>query len=113
MGAYFSNHLGVEFEGADSPHGPDDCSYIAQGGLIVRSQAGRFVTFAHLLFGGARAGGPVPSPVPGDMARPSAPGFDYIFAGLPLHNHLAIRPIQADIEYADINFGLNSAPTFF
>ena len=30
-----------------------------------------------------------------------------------MHNRLALRPIQADIEYSDINFGLNTAPTFF
>ena len=40
-------------------------------------------------------------------------GFDYILPYAPLHNRLALRPIQADIEYSDINFGLNTAPTFF
>ncbi len=112
VSAYFGNHIGVEFEGAESPHGPDDCAYIAQGGPIVRAQSGRFVPFAHLLFGGARDGGPVLQPCTWGYGATIGAGFDYILAYEPFHNHLAIRPIQADLEYADVNFGPNTAPTF-
>ena len=57
VAGYFGNHFGAVIQGAASPYGPDDCSYVAQAGPIVRWQYGRVVPFAHLLFGGARAGG--------------------------------------------------------
>jgi hypothetical protein len=110
--AYFGTNLGVEFEGAASPYGPDDCSYIAQAGPIVRAQSGRYVPFVHLLFGATRDGGPQLQPCTWGYGGTIGVGFDYILSPEFLRNRLAIRPIQADLEYADINFGANSAPTF-
>ncbi|MGA2437002.1 MAG: hypothetical protein ABSF57_00645, partial [Acidobacteriaceae bacterium] len=105
--------MGVVFQGAASPYGPDDCSYVAQAGPIYRIQYGRYVPFAHLLFGGARAGGPLVQPCTWGYGATVGAGFDYILPFAPFHNRLALRPIQADMEYSDTNFGLNSAPSFF
>ncbi len=113
VAGYFGNHFGAQFQAAASPYGPDDCSYVAQAGPIVRWQYGRSVPFAHLLFGGARAGGPLVQPCSWGYGATLGAGFDYILPYASLHNRLALRPIQADIEYSDINFGPNTAPTFF
>jgi len=113
VAGFFDNHLGVVFQGAASPYGPDDCSYVAQVGPIYRWQFGRYVPFAHLLFGGARSGGPLVQPCTWGYGATIGAGFDYILPYAPLHNRLALRPIQADMEYSDINFGADSAPTFF
>jgi hypothetical protein len=113
VAGYFGNHFGVVVQGAASPYGPDDCSYVAQAGPIYRIQYGRYVPFAHLLFGGARTGGPLVQPCTWGYGATAGAGFDYVLPYGPLHNRLALRPIQADIEYSDINFGPNTAPTFF
>jgi hypothetical protein len=113
VAAYFSPHFGVEIEGAASPYGPDDCSYIAQGGLIFRDQIGRLVPFLHILAGGARAGGPQVQPCTWGYGTTVGIGFDYIPSAGFLRNRFAFRPIQADLEFADIDFGANTAPTFF
>jgi len=112
LAAYFGANIGVEFEGAASPYGPNDCSYIAQAGPIFRSQSGRYVPFAHLLFGGTRDGGPMLQPCTWGYGATIGAGFDYILGFGPFQNRVAIRPIQADLEYSDINFGPNTAPTF-
>jgi hypothetical protein len=112
LSAYFGSKIGVEFEGAASPHGPNDCSYIAQAGPIFRSQSGRYIPFVHLLFGGSRDGGPVLQPCTWGYGATIGAGFDYVLSAEFLRNHLAIRPIQADLEYSYIDFGPNTAPTF-
>ncbi len=112
VAAYFGTHLGVEFEGAASPHGPNDCSYIAQGGPIVRAPSGRYIPFVHLLGGGVRDGGPLLQPCTWGYGATIGAGFDYILPAEFLQNRLSIRPIQADLEISDINFGANTAPTF-
>jgi hypothetical protein len=109
---YFGPHLGVQVQGSASPYGPNDCSYVVQGGPVYRVQYGRVVPFAHLLFGGARSGGPQLQPCTWGLGATVGAGLDYVLPWQALHNHLAIRPIQADVEYSDINFGLNTAPTF-
>src|SRR5208283_3645664 len=63
--------------------------------------------------GGARAGGPLVQPCSWGYGATIGAGFDYVLPYASLHNRLALRPIQADIEYSDINFGPNTAPTFF
>jgi hypothetical protein len=109
---YLGDHFGVQVEGAASPHGPNDCSYIAQAGPVLRTQLGRFVPFMHLLYGGARSGGPLLQPCTWGYGATFGVGFDYILSAGFLRNRLALRPIQADMEYSYIDFGLNSAPTF-
>ncbi len=112
VAGYFGDHWGAEIEGAASPYGPNDCSYIAQAGPIVRFQHGRLVPFAHMLFGGSRSGGPLLQPCTWGLGFTVGAGFDYILPYGPFHNRIAIRPIQADIDYSDINFGANTAPTY-
>jgi len=109
---YFGTHLGATVQVAASPYGPNDCSYVAQAGPSYRVQYGRVVPFAHLLFGGSRSGGPQLQPCTWGLGATVGAGFDYILPWLPLHDRLALRPIQADIEYSDINFGTSTAPTF-
>jgi len=109
---YFGDHLGVTVQGAASPHGPNDCSYVAQAGPAARVQYGRVIPFAHLLVGGARSGGPLLQPCTWGLGATIGAGFDYVLPWQPLRNHLAVRPIQADVEYSDINFGTSTAPTF-
>jgi hypothetical protein len=113
VAGYFGNHLGIVFQGAASPYGPDDCSFVAQAGPTVRGQYGRLVPFAHLLFGGARSGGPLTQPCTWGYGATVGAGFDYILPYAPFHNRLALRPIQADMEYSDINFGPGTGPGLF
>ena len=103
---YFTKHFGIQAEGQYSPNGPDDnnCAYEAQAGPIARVQAGRFVPFFHALGGGAIAGGPLAQGCNvWGYGLTTGGGFDYI---LPVfHDHLAIRPIQADFVYSHIDNG--------
>jgi hypothetical protein len=109
---YFNPLLGVQAEGSFSPHGPNDCYYTAQGGPVVRKQYGRLVPFAHALFGGARVGGPYIQPCTWGWGVTAGGGVDYILGYAPLRNRIAIRPIQADFLYSDVNYGAQTAPTF-
>jgi len=106
VSAYFTKHFGVQAEGNYSPNGPADnnCVYTAQAGPIARIQAGRFVPFFHALGGGAIAGGPIGQKcnVWGYGVTVGG-GFDYILPAF--HDHLALRPIQADFMYAHIDNG--------
>ena len=110
---YFTNHLGVQVEASFSPHGPNDCVYTAQAGPVYRYQIGRLVPFAHILGGGARVGGPQAQACTWGWGVTGGLGVDYILPTQFLRNRVAIRPIQADFEYADVNFGTATAPTFF
>ena len=106
---YFDRHFGLQAEGQFSPYGPNDCFYTAQGGPIFRFRAGRVAPFFHALGGGVRVGGPAAQPCIWGVGMTGGLGVDFI---LPvLHNHLAIRPIQADFLYATANFGANTPPT--
>jgi len=109
---YFGNHFGLQVEGQYSPHGPDDCFYTAQAGPVYRYQMGRLVPFAHALFGGARVGGPVVQPCTWGYGATAGFGLDYILPSVRLRNRVAIRPVQADFEYAYVNFGAQTPPTY-
>lgn len=110
--AYFGDHYGAQIEGAGSPHGPDDCAFIAQAGPVYRVQYNRFFPFAHLLVGGTRIGGPQVQPCTWGLGATFGLGVDYVLPQTFLRNRLALRPIQGDVEYADVNFGQPSAPSF-
>jgi hypothetical protein len=109
---YFGNHFGVQAEGQFSPHGPDDCFYAAQAGPVYRRQYGRLVPFAHALFGGARVGGPGVQPCTWGYGGTAGVGVDYVLPYVFLRNRVALRVVQADYEYARVDFGANTAPTF-
>jgi hypothetical protein len=101
--AYFGRHYGIQAEGSLFPNGPNDCMSTAQAGPIFRLQKGRFVPFAHVLAGGTKVGGPVFQPCTWGYGATGGLGLDYI---LPFfHNHIAIRPIQADFEYSHVDYG--------
>ena len=112
VSAFMNDHIGFQIEGTASPHGPNDCAYTAQVGPVVRAQTGRYVPFAHLLYGGARNGGPALQPCTWGYGATIGAGFDYILPEDFLRNRIAIRPIQADMEFSIINFGDNTAPSF-
>lgn len=100
---YFNRYLGLQAEGSFFPHGPNDCVYTAQAGPVARLQKGRFVPFLHALGGGAKVGGPVFQPCTWGWGVTGGVGVDYIVQGLG--DHLALRPIQADFEYSQVNYG--------
>ena len=110
---YFNNHYGVQIEGGYHPHGPDDCIDSAQAGPVYRRQYGRFFPFAHLLAGGARVGGPLIQRCTWGWGLTSGLGLDYVLPTQLLRNRVALRPIQADFEYTDVNFGDGTPPGYY
>ena len=100
---YFTRNIGLQAEGSFFPHGPNDCAYSAQAGPIARANLGRWIPFVHALGGGAKVGGPVFQPCTWGWGFTGGLGVDYIVPGFG--DHLAIRPIQADYEYAHVDFG--------
>jgi hypothetical protein len=101
--AYFNRYLGVQAEGSFFPSGPNDCYYTAQAGPVLRSQKGRFIPFAHVLGGGARAGGPAFQPCTWGWGVTAGAGLDLV---LPVfNNHIALRVIQADFNYSHVDYG--------
>jgi outer membrane protein OmpA-like peptidoglycan-associated protein len=100
---YFNRYLGLQAEGNFFPHGPNDCVFGAQAGPVIRYPKNRFVPFAHFLVGGAKVGGPVFQPCTWGWGVTSGVGFDYIVPAF--NNHLAIRPIQADFAFSQVQYG--------
>jgi hypothetical protein len=114
VSGYFGRTFGLQLEGQDSPNGPSDnnCAYTAQAGPIARFQKGRFVPFAHALGGAAIVGGPR-----GQLCNTwgygvtGGLGLDII---LPIfHDHIALRPIQADFMWSKVNYGPVTANGFY
>ena len=106
LAGYFTKHLGLQVEGNYFPHGPDDnnCVYTAQAGPILRAQRGRLIPFFHALGGGAIVGGPRAQGCNvWGWGATGGFGLDII---MPIaHDHLALRPIQTDFMYSQINNG--------
>jgi hypothetical protein len=106
VAGYFGNHFGIQAEGNYAPnaYNDNDCVYTAQAGPIYRLPKGRFVPFVHILGGGAIVGGPRSQRCDNwGYGGTAGGGFDYI---LPIfHDHLAVRPIQADFLYAHVDNG--------
>jgi hypothetical protein len=116
---WLSHYLGVQAEGSyfsgNGEHkqfvlscGPpysscDQLVYTGQAGPVVRYPMGPFIPFVHFLGGGTRMNGPAEQQLAWGWGVTGGGGFDYI---LPWFNkHLAIRPIQADFQYSQVNFG--------
>jgi hypothetical protein len=121
VSAFFNHYVGVQVEGAYfsgngehqgfapatgfhcSSETCDQLIYTAEAGPIVRFPLGRFVPFAHTLFGGARTNGPVAQPLKWGFGATGGVGVDYI---LPFwKQHLALRLVQADFYYSNVNYG--------
>ncbi len=126
---YFNRHIGVQVEGGyfSGPNSDvlaakcasqglwcqykDPNYYTAEAGPVFRYQFGRLVPFVHLLGGAARISGPINQPPTWGWATTGGVGVDYI---LPWwHNRIAVRPVQADFHYSQVNYGpLSPAPGF-
>jgi hypothetical protein len=100
---YFNRYFGVQAEGSFFPHGSNECVFTAQAGPVFRYQKGRLAPFAHALAGGAKVSGPVFQPCTWGWGLTGGLGLDYILPGF--HNHIALRPIQADFEYSHVDYG--------
>ena len=105
VSGYFNRWLGLQAEGGFHPSGPNDCVYTAQAGPVLRHQSGRFVPFVHALGGGAKVGGPAFQPCTWGWGVTGGLGFDYI-----LSKHFALRPLQADYEHSQVNYGALVSP---
>ena len=81
----------------------DQLIYTAQAGPVFRLPLGSWVPFVHLLGGGARYNGPVTQSLKWGWGVTGGAGLDYV---LPVFDHhLAVRPIQADFQYAQDVYG--------
>jgi hypothetical protein len=103
VSAYFGKHFGVQAEGSYFPSGPNDCVYSAQGGPVFRFPVGRLVPFVHFLGGETMVCGPAAQPGTWGWGATGGVGLDLVLPGSG--NHIAIRPIQADFAYSDVNYG--------
>jgi hypothetical protein len=105
---YFNRSFGLQGEYSKYPNDPDYCYSDIEGGPVFRHQMGRLVPFVHVLAGTAEVGpayqhgGPSNRCVWG-WAFSGGGGLDYILPAW--HNRVAIRPIQADFVFDDINYG--------
>jgi hypothetical protein len=115
---YFSHSFGIQAEYNRFFNDPDFCFATAQAGPVYRHQFGRVVPFIHLLGGAAQV---APSYEHSGAANQcnwgwgvsGGVGLDYILAAPSLHNRLAIRPIEADFQYTNVDFGKQLAPGTF
>ncbi len=81
----------------------DQLAYSAEGGPVFRLPFGRFVPFAHALGGGERTNGPAQQNLQWGWGITGGLGVDYV---LPFfHDHLAVRPVQADYQFAHVDHG--------
>jgi hypothetical protein len=112
---YFNRTFGLEGDYSHYFNSPDYCFRSVQGGPVFRLPLGRLVPFAHLLGGGAQVGpsydhsGSTNQCTWGWTATAGF-GVDYVLPMTSLRNRLAIRPLEADFQFADANFGPQLAP---
>jgi hypothetical protein len=112
---YFSRRFGLQAEYTKYPNDPDYCFATAQAGPVMRYQIGRLVPFAHVLGGAAQVGPSYEHSGAANQcywgwAADAGVGVDYVLPAPALHNHLGIRPIEADFQYTNVNFGKQVAP---
>lgn len=112
---YFNRSIGLEAEYTKFFNAPDYCVSTYQGGPVFRHQIGRLVPFVRLIGGAAQIGPSYnhnASSVQCDWGwvATGGVGIDYVLPAAALHNHLAIRPIEADFHYSDVNYGKQVAP---
>ena len=113
MTGYFNHWFGIQGEYSKFFNSPDYCFTTVQGGPVLRHQIGRLVPFAHVIGGAAQVG---PSydhagiTCSWGWGVDSGIGVDYVLPAL--HNHLAIRPVEGDFQFTDVNFGAQAPRTF-
>lgn len=117
FGGFFNRYIGLQMEGSyfsgNSEHRAyfpnctgsecDQLMYTVQAGPVVRLPLGSWVPYIHMLGGGARYNGPVVNPLKWGWGVTGGFGVDYILPGF--NSHLALRPIQADFQYAQDVYG--------
>jgi hypothetical protein len=116
---YFSRHLGIQAEGSYFSIGrtltpanvcnASPCSpvgqrvYTAEAGPVFRYPMGRLIPFAHVLGGGEKMSGPYYNRLTWGWGVTGGVGVDYV---LPyFHNLIALRPVQADFQYSEVDYG--------
>ncbi len=112
---YFNPSFGLQGEYAKFFNDPDYCMSTVQGGPVFRHQMGRVVPFLHVIGGGAQIGPSYghsgsASPCTWGWAVTGGGGIDYILGAASLRNHLALRLVQADFHYSDVDYGKQLAP---
>ena len=113
-GEYFSNNLTHRtFQICDNdsngiPHCQQDQDInTVEGGVVYRWPMGHWVPYVHLLAGEQTMNGPVVNPAKTGVGFTGGFGIDYV---LPYtRGILAIRPIQADFQYATLHYGTLTA----
>jgi hypothetical protein len=116
---YTSRYLGLQVEASyfdgPSPRGAlgqcvngacndrDPILYTAEAGPVFRYPLNRWIPYAHALVGSVRNNGPVLQSLQTGFGATGGIGIDYV---LPFfHDRFAIRPIQADFQYSNVNHG--------
>ena len=104
---FFNPYVGVqaevgihEYSGGAYGVGNDDGFTTFTGGLVLRNPGAKFTPFGHALVGGALVEGPFHNPTTLGLDVTAGGGLDY-----ELNHHWAIRMVQADYEYMNVNFG--------
>ena len=104
---FFNPYVGVqaevgihEYSGGAYGVGNDDGFTTFTGGLVLRNPGVKFTPFGHALVGGALVEGPFHNPTTLGLDIAAGGGLDY-----ELNHHWAIRMVQADYEYMNVNFG--------
>lgn len=121
MTGYFTRHIGLQVEGAYflGPNSDELAALCLRNGVtcparqpkyttveagpVLRWQFGRFVPFLHALGGVERVRGPVYQPSKWGWGTTGGLGMDFILPAW--HNRIAIRPIQADFQYTQVDNG--------
>lgn len=117
VSGFLNRYIGLQLEGGyfsgNGEHRPyfpgctgsecDQLMYTAQAGPVMRLPLGSWVPYIHLLGGGARYNGPVTQSLKWGWGVTGGVGLDYVLPGF--NNHLALRPIQADFQYAQDVYG--------
>jgi hypothetical protein len=100
--------LGVEGQCLNLPcYRHDPLLYTAEAGPVFRYPLGRWAPYVHALGGSVRNNGPVFQTLTTGWGVTAGVGVDYV---LPyFHNRFAIRPIQADFQFSEVNHGVQSA----
>ena len=112
---YLTRSFGIEAEYSKFPNDPDYCFSTAQAGPVFRYQIGRLVPFAHILGGGAQVGpsyqhNGASNACTWGWGADAGLGIDYVLPAPSLHNRLAIRAIEGDFQFTDVNYGPQANP---
>ena len=112
---YFNRSYGLQAEYSHFFNYPDYCLSTVQGGPVYRHQIGRLIPFAHIIGGGAQVGpaydhSGATNACTWCLAATAGVGVDYVLPTASLGNHIAIRPIEADFHFSDVNYGVRNPP---